>query len=213
MPSSAISSVNTVVRVSTATAAAKTITAITAANPPVCTSAAHGLTNGTIVVIDGVVGMTELNGRAFMVANVAANTFELKGIDATSYTAYASGGSATPQTMTAIANVKSGQLFEGQTQQIDVTNCSSRRKEYLLDVPDQGGGSLTIDFDPTDPGQLALRAAFSAQTLKAFTATLRNGKVAAFMAYVSSFPTSWGVGQALGGTVNLTITGEESYFA
>lgn len=72
----------------------RTITGITQANPGVVTSAAHGFANGDIVYISGVVGMTELNGLEFVIANVAANTFELKGINTTSYTAYSSGGTA-----------------------------------------------------------------------------------------------------------------------
>jgi hypothetical protein len=70
------------------------ITGATAANPVVITSAAHGLSNGDQVDISGVFGMTQLNGRMFTVANVAANTFELSGIDGTAYTAYTSGGTA-----------------------------------------------------------------------------------------------------------------------
>lgn len=75
-------------------AAAKTITGITQANPAVVTSAAHGYSNGDEIHIDSIVGMTELNGRRFTIANVAANTFELEGEDSTAYTAYSSGGSA-----------------------------------------------------------------------------------------------------------------------
>lgn len=76
----------------------KTITGITQASPGVVTSAAHGYSNGDEVYIDGVVGMTELNGRYFIVANKAANTFELtdvfgNNIDTSGYTAYSSGGS------------------------------------------------------------------------------------------------------------------------
>ncbi len=54
----------------------KTITAITQANPGVVTSTAHGYANGDIVIIETVVGMTEVNGGIFIVANQAANTFE-----------------------------------------------------------------------------------------------------------------------------------------
>jgi len=85
------------------TAAAKTITAVTAANPVVVTSVAHGLSNGDEVYIAAVLGMTELNGRRFTIANVAANTFQLEGEDGTSYTAYTSAGTATP-TFTRITN-------------------------------------------------------------------------------------------------------------
>jgi len=40
------------------------------------------------------VGMTEVNGRRFTVANKTTNTFELSGIDTSGYTAYSSAGTA-----------------------------------------------------------------------------------------------------------------------
>jgi len=70
------------------------ITAITQANPAVVTINAHGYSNGDFVILTEIVGMEELNGRSFEVANVTANTFELLGIDSTTYEAYASGGKA-----------------------------------------------------------------------------------------------------------------------
>jgi hypothetical protein len=213
MSSSAISSQNFVTRVSTATAAAKTITGATAANPVQITSTAHGLAAGTVIVITGVVGMVELNNRAFVLSNPLTNTFELKGVDGTLYTAYGSGGSATPQTMTAVSNVKDVSLFDGTTQEIDTTNLQSLAKEYVLDIPDRGAGSLTIDLDVTDAGQARLKALHILTTAVAFTSTDRNGKAAAFMAYVQSFPVSAGVGRSVGGQVALRITGLEAWFA
>ena len=72
----------------------KTITGITAANPAVVTSNAHGFSNGDQVYITGVAGMTQVNNRRFTVANVAANTFELSGVNSSAYTVYSSGGVA-----------------------------------------------------------------------------------------------------------------------
>lgn len=68
------------------------ITGATAANPVVITSASHGLSNGNVVRIEDVGGMTEINDREFTVANVTSNTFELSGEDGSSHTAYTSGG-------------------------------------------------------------------------------------------------------------------------
>lgn len=73
---------------------ALTITGITAANPAVVSSTAHGLSNGDRVIITGVLGMVELNNREFTVAGVTANTFQLSGVNSSAYTAYASGGTA-----------------------------------------------------------------------------------------------------------------------
>lgn len=75
--------------------AAQNITGITKANPAVVTySGSDTYANGDRVWIDNVVGMTEVNGREFEVANVntGANTFELLGVNSTAYTTYVSGG-------------------------------------------------------------------------------------------------------------------------
>jgi hypothetical protein len=76
-----------------------TITGITAANPGVVTSTAHGLSDGDHVYITGVVGMTEVNSSTvpYKVANKTANTFELNtlldvNVDTSAFTAYSSGG-------------------------------------------------------------------------------------------------------------------------
>lgn len=81
------------------TGSAKTITGITQASPGVVTSASHGFSNGDEIYLDNVVGMTELNGRNYLVANATTNTFTLQDlfgndIDTTGFTAYSSGGDA-----------------------------------------------------------------------------------------------------------------------
>lgn len=82
------------------TLASKNITAVTQANPGVVTSASHGYSNGDEIIISGVLGMTQLNGRNFVVANVTTNTFTLQDtngvidLDTSTYTAYSSGGLA-----------------------------------------------------------------------------------------------------------------------
>mgnify|MGYP000005747205 FL=1 len=81
-------------------ATAKTITAITKANPGVLTSNSHGFSNGDEVYIVSVGGMVELNGRNYRVANSTTNTFTLTdlydvAINTTSFTTFTSGGTAT----------------------------------------------------------------------------------------------------------------------
>ena len=79
--------------------ATTTISGATAADPCVITDTAHGYSDGDEVFITGIVGMTELNGRYFKVANKNANDFELtdlqdNNIDSSAYTAYSSAGTA-----------------------------------------------------------------------------------------------------------------------
>ena len=59
----------------------KTISAITKANPAVVTASSHGYENGDEVVISSVGGMTEVNGKRFLVADKTTNTFELQDKD------------------------------------------------------------------------------------------------------------------------------------
>jgi len=70
----------------------KNITAATAADPVVVTSAGHGYSNGDRVYITEVAGMVELNNREFTVANKTTDTFELSGVDGSAFAAYSSGG-------------------------------------------------------------------------------------------------------------------------
>tara|TARA_R100000655_G_scaffold2756_2_gene10695 strand:+ start:3524 stop:5524 length:2001 start_codon:yes stop_codon:yes gene_type:complete len=77
----------------------KTISGATQANPGVITATSHGYSNGDHVIITSVVGMTELNGKTFKVANKTTNTFEIQDVDGnnvntTGYTAYGSAGVA-----------------------------------------------------------------------------------------------------------------------
>jgi hypothetical protein len=76
------------------TEALTTITGATQANPVVVTDVAHPYANGDEVLIEGIVGMDELNGRTFLIDNIAGNTYELVDEDGTGYDAYVSGGTA-----------------------------------------------------------------------------------------------------------------------
>ncbi|MFN3912248.1 ubiquitin-activating E1 FCCH domain-containing protein [Hyphomonas sp.] len=71
---------------------AKSITGITKANPAVVTSNGHGFANGDTVWIKSVSGMTQVNDKAFTVANVTANTFQLSGVKSSSYSNYKKNG-------------------------------------------------------------------------------------------------------------------------
>ena len=71
---------------------AKDITGITAADPAVVTAVSHGFSNGQLVRISAVEGMTEINSRVVRVANQTPNTFECYDLNSSQFTAYASGG-------------------------------------------------------------------------------------------------------------------------
>jgi len=70
------------------------ITAITQANPAVVTQTAHGYSNGDIVFINNVAGMTQVNNLFFTVTKVDDDNYTI-GVDSSAYGAYTSGGQAT----------------------------------------------------------------------------------------------------------------------
>lgn len=73
------------------------VSAITQADPGVVTANSHGRSNGDVVYLSGVSGMTEVNDKRYIVAGATTNTFELNdkdggNIDTSGFTAYTSGG-------------------------------------------------------------------------------------------------------------------------
>ena len=79
-----------------ATTAPVTITGASKTNPVVITAAGHGFSNGDFVYIDGVNGMTQLNGNTYKVASASSNTFALQttggsNVNGTSYGKFKTG--------------------------------------------------------------------------------------------------------------------------
>jgi hypothetical protein len=67
------------------------VTGITQANPGVVSAAGHDFVNGDIVEFEGVLGMTEINGNEYTVANVVAGV-SFTCVNTSGFTAYTSGG-------------------------------------------------------------------------------------------------------------------------
>lgn len=123
-----------------------TITGITAANPAVVTSTAHGLSNDDKVIIKGLVdpaeadldadktNMSSLNGCTFTVANKTANTFELSGKDTSGFNAYGSGGNAYLK----VSTLSGLDHLEGKTVQIKIDGAAHANKTV-------SSGSVTLD--------------------------------------------------------------------
>lgn len=140
-------------------ATAKVISGVSKANPAVVTSTAHGYAAGTLVWIAAVVGMVELNGSWYEVANPAANTFELKGIDSTGYTTYVSGGTAQDPVWANWCEVKGWNETGGQSDELEVTTICSLTKEYETGLADTGTISADFNFAPKTGVHAFLRAA------------------------------------------------------
>jgi hypothetical protein len=211
----AVKSQQTILAASSAAAATKPITAATAANPVQLTVTAHGYLQGQIIFIaaGSVLGMTQINGRAFVVDTPATNTFNLKGIDGTLYGAYLSGGTTSLQTMQNVGQVSNVVGFDGVSSEIDTTTLASTAKEYLIGLQDFGQVTVTA-FLQSDAGQTLLRSIKRSAAATPMSITLSDGSIAAFVAFCKQFSfDASGPDSAVKANIGLRVTGEPAWFA
>jgi hypothetical protein len=210
MASTAVSKYRTAVKIATAAGSAKTLTAITKAASAVCTSSAHGLTVGQVVVFASVAGMTEINGNVGLVTAQDTNTFTVN-IDSTDYTTYTSGGTATPQTMTLIENVLDFQRQGDEADRIDATNLQSVKKEYIVGLQGEGSVTIPVDVDATGSGQAAARGYVGNDTAVALSVTRADSKTATFAVKFTNFSENFA--DKHGGSFSATVTGPVGWYA
>jgi hypothetical protein len=210
MTSSAVSAQLTVVKIATGSGSAKTITGVAVGNPTILTIAAHGFVNGDVESISGLTGADAalLNGLNFTVKNKTTNTIAVD-VDTTGKVVTAGAGTATPITFTQVKNLKTIAGLDGTAADIDVSNLDSTAKENRPGLPDSGQWTMQVDDDPTDPGQIAVRAAAQSTPplVKQWQVTYPNGKVLTFTAWVKKYSVSAAVDQVIKGDIALRITG------
>jgi hypothetical protein len=164
---------------------ALTVTAVTKASPGVATSAAHGLSNGDIVVFTVAGGMVQLDGQAVRVANVATNTFELEGLDTTDYDTFTAG---TCQQVTAFQTLSSAQnvtMPNPAPNKIDITTLIDKQKQYAYGLSDAPDGSITGLFNPTGTAEGLIRTATKGNDEMVMKIVFASGLTAVFNANVS----------------------------
>lgn len=163
---------------------ALTISAITIAAPGVVTSAAHGLNDGDVVLLD--VNIAELDGRAFVVSGKTTNTFQLAGLTAGSelstvgLDAFTSGSAYKITLGTSITGVKEFGPKGGDIKFVDTTTVHDKRDQQIVVGSTAQSYDLTMLWDPSDAGQAAMIAAFQAGADKVFKILWPNGRYALF---------------------------------
>jgi hypothetical protein len=200
-----------------AKAASIVMSAVTLASPGVFTSTAHGLANGDTVLITS--NISQLNGRAYTVANVAANTFNL--LDAGGGSNYVStlgmdafvSCSVEKITLgTTINGVKDFSPKGGDIKYVDTTTVHDKKDQQIVVGATALSYDMTMLWDPVDAGQAAMIAAFNAGTSKVFKIQWPNGRYALFNGSV-------GYGGAPGGSsqgvttspASVALTGNPTY--
>jgi len=177
---------NVQVKMESASGTAVTLTAISKANPAVATySGADTLNNGDVVVL-AVQGMHQLDKSVARVANVntGSNTFELEGVDSSSYDTFTS-GTATPKTRgTSITTMADISVSGGDFEMIDTTTIHDATKQTQPGAASPIEVSGSVNWDPTDAGQIAMKQASDAKAQKVFEIIFANGYRWMFSGYV-----------------------------
>lgn len=138
---------------------AQAITGITKANPGVVTATGSDYPDGAVVKPLGILGMTELNGKLFIVDDGATNTFDLFETDTSAYGAYASGGTLAVADFSEFCELTGANQQGAAADQTDVSTICSTAKEFEQGLADTGTLQLDYNFAPNTDIQEAIRVA------------------------------------------------------
>ena len=206
---------NVAIAVQSALASPLTISAITKANPGVVTYTGTDPTNGSYVKVTAV-GMSQVNGRIFRVANVSvgSDTFELEGENTTSYGTYTSGSFEVVTFGTALATATSVTAAGGDFNMIDTTTIHDDVRSEIPGV----ANTMTFNFeniwDVGDAGLAALLAASDLKAQRAVLITFANTRKVVFCGYIGATLMPGGSAQDKVTTpVVITMYGRPTYYS
>jgi hypothetical protein len=182
--------------VQSALAATKTISAITKANPGVATSTSHGYTNGQEISLD-ILGMHQLDDRVIRVANVAANTFELDGVDTTLMDTFASGTAALITFGLTVTTITGSTTSGGDFDRIDITTIHDTVRREIAGASTPITFSLESFWDPADTGLIGLKSASDVKGVRAIRFVFPSGYRFYTQGYVSCTMAPTGTAQGL----------------
>lgn len=175
-----------IVLLGTGYGAAKTISAITNANPGAATANAHGMANGDIGLVKS--GWSKLNNKNVRIAGQTTNAFNLDGIDTTLTSLYPAGsgaGSITPisgwQQITQIIDVDT---TGGDLQFTTVSFLEDDFEQQLPTVSSAQNLTLNIGDDPSLPGYQAIKVAADQRATRPLKLQFPDGGFILYEAYV-----------------------------
>lgn len=150
---------------------ADVVTAVTLANPGVATSTGHGMSNGAVGYFGEVTGMSQLDGQAFRASGVAANTFNLEGIDTSAYPAFTAGNAYEVATWATISQATDFQIGGGDADKLDATTLLDFIKQEENGLLAAETVNVNMLADPLSQGVARLRALALSSTRATFRIT------------------------------------------
>jgi hypothetical protein len=197
-------------------AAAKTVTAITNANPGVASSTAHGLATGDIIEVTS--GWSRLTEKIVKVNQLTVDTFGLVGIDTTLTSIYSVGGGAgTVRKVTGftqLAQILDSSSSGGEQQFLEYQLLEGDAQKRIPTFKSAAGLTFSVADDPALPGYILASEANDDRLPRAVRITLPSGATIFYNAYISLNKTpSLTVNQIMAVEVTLSLLAEPVRYA
>ena len=204
---------NVAVSMQSALATAVAITGISKASPGVVSHSGTDPSDGDYVILK-IKGMHQIDKRVARVASAGVGSFELEGIDTTSFGTFTSGTFEVITFGNAFNSMTDVSPSGGEPEFADTTTIhDSVRKQ----VPVLTAGlqiASTLIFDPSDATHQAAQSASENIEERAFIFTFSNGSKLLFNGYVSLPNVPTGQAQGLVTTpLNITADGRATTYA
>lgn len=191
--------------------AAKTVTAVTKAAPPVATSTVHAMTEGTIGYFATASGMDELLGQAVSVDATAANTFNCEGLDSTSFGDFTAGTVVPVATWLTLSSATSYEIPEGAAEELDRTTLLDRIKQTEAGLMAAQNVQLSKFSDMQLPALAVVRAAALNDGYITVRITLSNGERRVFRGQPGLPGESMGLGALATSGFGIKVKGQVLY--
>ena len=202
---------NVDVKMQSAIAAAKTITAISKASPAVVSCTGHGYSNGDIVFVLAE-GMFQVDARVFRVSDVATDTFKLEDENSTEYDDFISGTVAKVTLATNVTTATTISSSGGDFAMIDKTTIHANTRSEMPGLPNAISYTMEHIWDPSDAGLKAMKVASDLQQRRVFKFTIGDS-IVLFAGYVGCTLLPGGQAQDLVKTTSVfTLDGTPSYY-
>lgn len=183
------------------------ITGISRADPGVVTST-NTHADGDVIRIKGVLGMTEVNNRLYVVDNRAAGSYELADEDTSMNNVYVSGGYTDEVVFSQFCELTGLNQQGGAADEIEVSTICSTKKEFEQGLSDSG--TLTLDFNwaGLETVQAAMAAANESGDQLAFKVVMPNsGGTIIMIGTVQSMSFSGSVNGVYTASATIKLTG------
>lgn len=168
-------------------ASAKTITALTNANPAVATSVSHGYTTGDEIVLTS--GWEDATDSVYKITVLTADTFSISGLDTTNTGYFPSGtGTGTAQKIsswTAIPQVISISASGGDARFTDVNLLAKRNSLKIPTGFNATSITLSLAHDPAQAGYVTMVGISRNLSKVAFKQVISGGAVTYGYGYLS----------------------------